>query len=468
MNKTVTFLVAVLVGAVGWIFVLNFRVRGLDDLRIEPRPAATSISAGAPGESLAQRLWKRVSQPFDAVAPRTPVEPDGRVIRIATFNLQLLNERKMQQPQVTDILARIARRFDIIALQEIVADTDDILPRLVELMNQTGPDFDLAIGPRLGPPGQQQQYGFIFNCRSVELDRGELYTVDDRDDLLVREPFVAWFRTVGPAPDQAFTFSLVNVRVEPSRGVQERDTLDDVLLAVRNDGRGEDDVIIAGDLRAAPGELGDLERMAEIAYAVQQVPTTTQGDSAGDNLVLQKTATVEFTGRGGVFDFLREFNLTLAQALEVSDHLPVWAEFSIYEGGQLGRVARRNPPASGPQPQALAAVFVAADSRVEPPPGTDPGGKTKEICAALSGRRRLPRIRPVAPLLEVLPIGRRRLGSLLQPGLGLGHRLLFPLQGQLAGQHGAAQEHEVGVEHVATAVVVDLLPVDPGRTGPAP
>ena len=29
---------------------------------------------------------------------------------------------------------------------------------------------------------------------------------------------------------------------------------------------------------------------------------------------------------------MQEFSLTPAQALEVSDHMPVWAEFSVYEG----------------------------------------------------------------------------------------------------------------------------------------
>ena len=38
---------------------------------------------------------------------------------------------------------------------------------------------------------------------------------------------------------------------------------------------------------------------------------------------------------------LREFNLTLDQAIEISDHFPIWAEFSIYEGGQPGHVAAR-------------------------------------------------------------------------------------------------------------------------------
>jgi hypothetical protein len=42
-----------------------------------------------------------------------------------------------------------------------------------------------------------------------------------------------------------------------------------------------------------------------------------------------------------VFDFLREFNLTREQATAVSDHLPLWAEFSVYEGGRAGPVATR-------------------------------------------------------------------------------------------------------------------------------
>jgi deoxyribonuclease-1-like protein len=47
----------------------------------------------------------------------------------------------------------------------------------------------------------------------------------------------------------------------------------------------------------------------------------------------------EHTGQWGVFDLLSEFGLTMEQALKVSDHLPVWAEFSAYEAG-VGPVAR--------------------------------------------------------------------------------------------------------------------------------
>ena len=58
-----------------------------------------------------------------------------------------------------------------------------------------------------------------------------------------------------------------------------------------------------------------------------------------DNIVFDSLATVEFTGRSGVVDFLRALNLTVEQAREISDHLPVWAEFSVYEGANPKRLA---------------------------------------------------------------------------------------------------------------------------------
>ena len=58
--------------------------------------------------------------------------------------------------------------------------------------------------------------------------------------------------------------------------------------------------------------------------------------------------TNEYTGRAGVIDMVRRFNLTTEQALEVSDHLPIWAEFSIYEGGNRGRVAKLPTPSTRP------------------------------------------------------------------------------------------------------------------------
>jgi hypothetical protein len=63
--------------------------------------------------------------------------------------------------------------------------------------------------------------------------------------------------------------------------------------------------------------------------------------------VLHQPSTAEFSGRAGIFNYLSLYQLPPQQALEkalkVSDHLPVWAEFSSYEAAAPGRVAHRNP-----------------------------------------------------------------------------------------------------------------------------
>ena len=59
-----------------------------------------------------------------------------------------------------------------------------------------------------------------------------------------------------------------------------------------------------------------------------------------DNILFSSVATTEFTGRWGVADIQTVFGLTLEQALEVSDHFPVWAEFSIWESPPANNTAR--------------------------------------------------------------------------------------------------------------------------------
>ena len=339
MNKTVTLIVVVLLAGLSWIFLQNFTIVGLDQVRIVPRMLPRSESAEQPGQSFGHRLWTLARRSLESGASSHPT-PDQQVLRVATFNLRSRHAARAKQPHEMDILVRIARRFDVLALQGLPADREDLLPQWVEAINRTGVDYDFALGPRVGPADQAEHFGFLFNRRAVQLDRAELYTVEDCDDLLTWDPLVAWFRAVGPSAEVAFTFTCVSASVAASRAEPERDILHELLRAVQEDGRGEDDVILAGDLRFGPGSLGALDRVPHITYAVHRGPTSTTGEAAWDNLVFQKAATVEFNGHCGIVDFLREYNLTLQEAVEVSDHLPVWTEFSVFEGGSIGRLAR--------------------------------------------------------------------------------------------------------------------------------
>jgi hypothetical protein len=120
----------------------------------------------------------------------------------------------------------------------------------------------------------------------------------------------------------------------------EVDQLAQVYHTVLNDGRNEDDVILVGDFNVDDRHLGQLGQISGIDWAIKGVPANTRGTQQYDNIVFRRQATSEFTGRVGVFDYLREYALTMEQALEISDHLPIWAEFHAYEGGRPAAVAQ--------------------------------------------------------------------------------------------------------------------------------
>ncbi|HTN76177.1 MAG TPA: endonuclease/exonuclease/phosphatase family protein [Pirellulaceae bacterium] len=323
MNKIKASLLATIAAAIGYFVLQNVPIPGLGKLPIGPQTTQTGTDAQNPG----------------SFAP--PLKRTGETIRIASFNIQVFGETKAQNAPVMDVLARIVRNFDVVAIQEIRAKSQDVVPYFVEQINSAGRRYDYVIGERLGRSNSKEQYAFIFDTQSVEVDRGQLYTVADPDDLLHREPLVALFRVRGPAPEQAFTFTLANIHTDPDEVPQELGVLDDVFMAVRNDGRNEDDIIILGDFNADDRHLGELGQISGMMAVIAGLPTNTKGNAQYDNILFTEQATREFTGRGGVFDFMREYNLTQEQAEQVSDHLPVWAEFSIYEGGQGGRFAGR-------------------------------------------------------------------------------------------------------------------------------
>ena len=230
----------------------------------------------------------------------------------------------------------------MIALQGVRAKNRGLLVRLVEQLNATGRTYDFASAANGERDGAEPVAAILFDRAGVEIDRGTVHLVGDPAGRFRHKPLVAAFRARGPGEAEAFTFTLIDVQVEPARAAAELDLLAAVYRAVRDDGRNEDDIILLGDLEADPEHLGQLGRVPNLVAAIASVPTTTRGGRLVNNILFDRLATVEFTGRAGVFDLMRECDLSLTAALEISEHLPVWAEFSVYEGGQPGHVAVQN------------------------------------------------------------------------------------------------------------------------------
>jgi endonuclease/exonuclease/phosphatase family metal-dependent hydrolase len=132
-------------------------------------------------------------------------------------------------------------------------------------------------------------------------------------------------------PEQSFTFWMINIHTDPDEVPEEVDALADAFLALKMARPDEDDIILLGDLNAAPKQFDRLGTLDNISWAVSGTTTNTRRTKTYDNLIFQRTTTGEYTGRWGVLDLQNTYGLSLKQALEVSDHNPVWAAFTARE-----------------------------------------------------------------------------------------------------------------------------------------
>ena len=314
MSKPI-FLLLVAIAAIGWFAYDRFDTKWLEGFRL----VGQSHSDATSGDN-------------------------ASTLCIASFNIEGFGLKTLDNPLVMDILVQTIRRFDLVAIQGIRADQTTATRQFMDRVNEEGHQYHCILGPPLGRDSPKQRLAFFFDEMKIETDHSASYTVRDPDDLLARPPLVAWFRTRGAATDRAFTFTLVNVDVDQAHANDELKALDDVFFKVRDDGRGEDDVIMLGSFHVDDQHLGELGHLSGVSAVICGMPTNTQQTEPCDNLVLHQPATVEFLGRSGVFDILREHNLTLEQARLVSEHLPVWAEFSVLEQGSDAAFANAATP----------------------------------------------------------------------------------------------------------------------------
>jgi endonuclease/exonuclease/phosphatase family metal-dependent hydrolase len=292
------------------------------------------------------------SIPAQYASQQLPVQAPmagGPTIRVASFNIQVFGDAKVKNQDAALAIAAIIQQFDLVAIQEIRTQDDyfldNFLRNYVNQNAQNGRVYDKVIGPRLGRSSSKEQYAFVYNTATIEVNSRLIYTVNDPHDLLHREPLVAMFRTRGPPPQQAFTFVLVNIHTDPDETDSELDALGQVYQAVRRTAGGEDDIIVLGDLNVDDRHLGMLGRLEGVKPLIRGMYTNTRQTELYDNIVLHQPSTAEFRGNCGVFNFPELYKLprdqALQRALQVSDHLPIWAEFSAYEAATPGRVATR-------------------------------------------------------------------------------------------------------------------------------
>ena len=294
----------------------------------------------ASGCNLEQSLEQLGKQDSSNVLPAQTTDQ----LTVASFNIQVFGKSKMGKPEAIKTIVDVVRRFDVIAIQELRSKEQTVIPQFVQMVNAEGSNYEAIVGPRLGRSTSTEQYVFLFNASTVEVVPNSVFTVNDPSDALHREPLVGTFRARATTTGTPFQFTLINIHTDPDETDEELDALGEVFEVVRNSDPAEDDVILLGDLNVDYKHLGTLGAISNISWTVEEQMTNTRKNRSYDNIVFDRTQTTEFSGTAGVFDFESEFGLTREQALEVSDHMPVWAVFSSAESPSSAPIAGRPVP----------------------------------------------------------------------------------------------------------------------------
>ena len=276
-------------------------------------------------------------------------------IRIATFNIKTFGEKKSstrveQGVDVMGTIAQIVSNFDLVAIQEVRSQDGVPIQRLVDLLNASGGSYTATVSEPIGGKFYKESYAYVWDSSRIKIIQNSAYVVHDQYERMSREPMVASFQTRVPTTDgrQPFRFTLINAHTDPDEVsaqdiANEINVLDDVYVRVReyeNKMSGEDDFILLGDLNVSTASLQELAMIPNLYSVAGNIPTNTRKSATYDHILIDRANTNEhIQGRFGVVDYERDLGLTREQALLISDHIPVWAEFSAYETPQLGPIA---------------------------------------------------------------------------------------------------------------------------------
>jgi len=264
-----------------------------------------------------------------------PTQPPQ--IIVGSFNIQMFGKSKMGKPGVVSILTDIARRFDILAVQELRDKDQNVIPEFLQRINADGSTYAAAVGPRQGyvVAGQTTRYFeqtvFIYDTTKVELI-GPTYAAHDRYQIMHRPPFVGHFRCLNVPIEQAFSFALMNVHIDPDDAHIEFEALREIIGEVYTNHPGEDDFILLGDMNEEPHKYHKYQWMrSQHAALPSTIKTNTVQTEAYDNIIFDSGYTAEYRNLAGVMNIQEVYGLSLADTQLVSDHYPVWAVFSALE-----------------------------------------------------------------------------------------------------------------------------------------
>ena len=228
-----------------------------------------------------------------------------------------------------DVLAKIIRTYDIVAIQEIRDASQTSLPTLVDLVTSDGSQYDYVVSERLGRTISKEQYAYIYNTQTVELTSTPLtYPEPSGTDPFHRQPYIASFRAL----DGNFDATFIVIHTDPDEATEEINGLGAVVTYAKSSYPDEQDFIVMGDLNADGSYFNEDSTSALSGSGYHWViddsidTTTKSTDYTYDRIIVTDSAVSDLAGDSGVFRYDIEYGLSEDETVAVSDHYPVFVD----------------------------------------------------------------------------------------------------------------------------------------------
>lgn len=250
-------------------------------------------------------------------------------IMLASFNVLRLGEKEKDYRT----LAKIISKFDIIGLEEVMNEKG--LKKLRGyLEKETKSKWEYFISENsVGSENYREYYGYIYKKDLIDEQKPLGFYDEKNENEFMREPYGIYFKV----KNFDFVFILAHSIFgdkEKQRVIEASNYINVYEYFMKKS--KETDIIIAGDFNLPGNDFGF--RNLKLRYNVEplldaDVELTTFSDmklvSSYDNFFINRDYTQEYTGKKGVYNYLKNNNKYMKQY--ISDHLLIFSEYNINE-----------------------------------------------------------------------------------------------------------------------------------------
>ena len=268
---------------------------------------------------------------------KVPSRRVNETLLIATWNVQNFSNRHTNR--AIQYIADICERFDIVALQEVKTD----LRGLARLQKRLPGNYKILVSD---PTGNSERFAFLFDKRTV-ISTGlvceigfKVLAKTHRGYQLHRMPYCASFRA------GRFDFVIASAHIYFGKTKKERlqreEEIRQLVDFINRRGRTERnkvfdrDFFVLGDFNIEKAGDQFFDALVEKGFVMppglRDLKTNFGRNRTFDKIVWVDRKSFKFTGKMNVVPFgevLFRDKDPKGGRKQISDHLPLWAEFSI-------------------------------------------------------------------------------------------------------------------------------------------